>query len=140
MAHERNALALSQKLEKLGYVVTIRPRRAPTTRHVVLVEAPRDRTEADALVERLKVEGITALVGESDGRYRVEAGRSAGLDQAIDLAHALQQKGFTPRIASEAGVSTLHMVRVGEFNTRAEAGKSARELRQRGFPSLIVKK
>lgn len=141
MAHEPNAKALSRKLEKLGYPVTIRKERASTTRHIVLVAAPGDRREeADALMERLKVEGVPAVVGESDGRYRVEAGRSAVLDQAIDLAHELQKKGFTPKIASETATTTLYRVRVGQFTSRGEAGQRAKELREKGFPALIVKR
>ena len=140
MAHEANARALRRKLEKLGYVVTIQKGRGSATQHVVLVAAPGDRSEADALVERLKAEGIPATVGESDGNYRVEAGRSVELDQAIDLAHELQKKGFTPKIASETGTTTLYLVRVGRFTSRGEASQRARELREKGFPGLIVKK
>lgn len=141
LAHEVNARALRQRLEKLGYPVTIRMAQTPSTQHVVLVTAPGDRTEADALVERMKAEGIPATVSESDGRsYRVEAGRSEVLDQAIDLAHDLQKKGFTPKIVSETSSSTLYLVRVGQFTSRAEASHKARELREKGFPTLIVKK
>lgn len=140
MAHEANARALSQKLEKLGYVVTIQKGRGSTTQHVVLVAAPNDRSEADALMERLKAEGIPATIGESDGSYRVEAGRSVVLDQAIDLAHELQKKGFTPKIASETATTTLHLVRVGRFTSRGEASQRAKELREKGFPALIVRK
>ena len=141
MAHEPNANALSQKLEKLGYPVTIRKERASTTQHIVLVAAPGDRREeAEALMERLKAEGVPAVVGESDGRYRVEAGRSPVLDQAIDFAHELQKKGFTPKIASETATTTLYRVRVGQFTSRGEAGQRAKELREKGFPALIVKR
>lgn len=141
MAHEPNAKALSQKLEKLGYPVTIRKARASATQHIVLVAAPGDRREeAEALMERLKAEGVPAVVGESDGRYRVETGRSAVLDQAIDLAHELQKKGFTPKIASETATTTLYRVRVGQFASRGEASQRAKELREKGFSALIVKK
>ena len=140
MARERNALALRQRLQKLGYPVMIRKAHTPTTQHVVLVTAASDRTEADALVEKLRAEGVSAVMGESDGRYRVEAGRSTELDQAIDLAHELQKKGFTPKIVSESGSSTLYLVRVGQFSNRGEANHKAKELREKGFPTLIVKK
>jgi cell division septation protein DedD len=140
MAQEANAQVLSQKLEKLGYAVTIRKGRTSATQHVVLVAAPGERSEADALVERLKAEGISAVVGESDGGYRVEAGRSAVLDEAIDIARELQKKGFTPKIASETAGPTLYLVRVGQFASRGEASKRAKELREKGFPALIVKR
>lgn len=140
MAHEANAHALGQRLEKLGYPVTIRKGRGSTTQHIVLVAAPSDRSEADALMERLKSEGVPALLGESEGGYRVEAGRSVGLDQAIDLAHELQKKGFTPKIVSETTTTTLYLVRVGQFARRGEASQRAKELREKGFPALIVKR
>ena len=140
MAQEANAQTLSQKLEKLGYAVTIRKGRTSASQHVVLVAAPGERSEADALVERLKAEGVLAVVGESDGGYRVEAGRSAVLDEAIDIAHELQKKGFTPKIASETAAATLYLVRVGQFASRGEASKRAKELREKGFPALIVKR
>lgn len=140
MAQEANAQGLSQKLEKLGYGVTIRKGRTSATQHVVLVAASGERSEADALVERLKAEGVSAVVGESDGGYRVEAGRSAVLDEAIDIARELQKKGFTPKIASETAGATLYLVRVGQFASRGEASKRAKELRAKGFPALIVKR
>lgn len=140
MAHEANAIALARKLEKLGYDVSIRERRASPSEHIVLVESPRDKTEADAQVERLKVEGIQAVVGESNGHFRVEVGRLAMLDEAIDLAHELQKKGFIPKIVSETKSNTLFMVRVGEFASRSEAGKSAKELREKGFQTILVEK
>ena len=140
MAQKTNAQALSQKLENLGYAVTIRKGRTSATQHVVLVAAPGERSEADALVERLKAEGVSAVVGESDGGYRAEAGRSAVLDEAIDIARELQKKGFTPKIASETATAPLYLVRVGQFASRGEASKRAKELREKGFPALIVKR
>ncbi len=140
MAHEANAYALRQTLEKLGYPVTIRKAKTSVTQHVVIVTATGDKAEADALVDRLKAEGVPASLGESEGRYRVVAGRSAALDQAIDLAHELQKKGLTPKITSETESTTLYLVRVGQFGKRDEASQRARELRQKGFPTLIVKR
>ena len=133
MSHEANAHALSEKLEKLGYVVTIKKRRGSATQHVVLVGAPGDKSEADALTERLKAEGVPAIVGESDGSYRVEVGRSVEIDQAIDLAHELQKKGFTPKIATETATTTLYLVRVGQFTSRGEASRRARNSARRDF-------
>jgi len=140
MAHEVKARALRQRLEKLGYPVTIQTAQTPSTQHLVLVTAPDDRSEAGAVVGKLKAGGIPATVSESDGRYRVEAGRSVVLDQAIDLAHELQKKGFTPKIVSETASSTLYLVRVGQFTSRAEARNKAKALREKGFPTLIIKK
>ncbi len=140
MAYEANAQSLRKRLEKLGYPSTIRKGRASIIQHVVIVGTLGNRSEADALTERLALEGISVAVGESDGGYRVEAGRSMHLDEAIDLARDLQKKGLTTRIAQETVATTLYLVRVGEFMSRSEAGKTGQALRQKGFPVLVVRK
>jgi len=140
MAYEPNARALRQRLEKLGYRSTIRKGRASSIQHIVLVGSPRNKSETDALTERLKLEGISAAVGESDEGSRVEAGRSMHLDEAIDLARDLQKKGLITRIAKETVATTLYLVRVGEFTSRNEARQTSNELRQKGFSVLVVKR
>jgi len=139
MAHEANAHALRLRLEQLGYPSTIRKGRASTSRHVVFVSVSGNGNEAQVLMEKLRAEGFSAFVSESGGRYRVEAGRLVLLDDAIDLARDLQMKGFTPTIAAETVNTTLYLVRVGEFSSRAKARRTSRELQKKGFPVLIAK-
>jgi len=139
MAHEANAHALRLRLEQLGYPSTIRKGRASISRHVVFVSVSGNGNEAQVLMEKLRAEGFSALVSESGGRYRVEAGRLVLLDDAIDLARDLQRKGFTPTIAAETVNTTLYLVRVGEFSSRAKARQTSRELQKKGFPVLIAK-
>jgi len=139
MAHEANAHALRRRLEQLGYSSTIRKGRASISHQVVFVSAPGDGNDAQVLTEKLRAEGFSAFVSESGGRYRVEAGRSVLLDDAIDLARDLQRKGFTPTIAAETVNTTLYLVRVGEFSSRAKARQTSRELQRKGFPVLIAK-
>jgi cell division septation protein DedD len=90
-------------------------------------------------MEKLRAEGFSPFASESGGRYRVEAGRLVLLDDAIDLARDLQRKGFTPTIAAETVNTTLYLVRVGEFSSRAKARQTSRELQKKGFPVLIAK-
>ncbi|MBI4380582.1 MAG: SPOR domain-containing protein [candidate division NC10 bacterium] len=139
MAHEANAHALRDRLEQLGYPSTIRKRRASISRQVVFVSAPGDENDAQVLTEKLRAEGFSAFVSESGGRYRVETGRLGLLDDAIDLARDLQKKGFTPTIAVETVSTTLYLVRVGTFSSRAKARQTSRELQKKGFPVLIAK-
>ena len=139
MAHEANAHALRLRLEQLGYPSTIRKGRASISRHVVFVSAPGDGNDAQVLTEKLRAEGFSAFASESGGRYRVETGRLVLLDDAIDLARDLQRKGFTPTIAAETVNTTLYLVRVGEFSSRAKARHTSRELQKKGFPVLIAK-
>ena len=139
MAHEANAHALRLRLEQLGYPSTTRKGRASISHHVVFVSVPGDRNDAQVLMEKLRAEGFSAFVKESGGRYRVEAGRSVLLDDAIDYARDLQRNGFTPAIAGEMVNTTLYLVRVGEFSSRAKARQTSRELQKKGFPVLIAK-
>jgi cell division septation protein DedD len=98
-----------------------------------------DGNDALALSEKLRAEGFSASVSESGGRHRVEAGRLVPLDDAIDLARDLQRKGFAPTIAAETVNTTLYLVRVGEFSSRAKARQTSRELQKKGFPVFIAK-
>jgi cell division protein FtsN len=139
MAHEANARALRLRLEQLGYPSTVRKGRATVSQHVVFVSVPNGGNDVQTMMERLKAEGFSASARKSGGRFRVEAGRSVLLDDAIDLARDLQKKGFTPTIAAEAVYTTLYQVRVGGFNTRAQASQTSRELQEKGFPVLIAR-
>jgi len=139
MAHEANAHALRRRLEQLGYPSTILKGRAPISRHVVFVSVSGNGNEAQLLMEKLRAEGFSASASESAGRHRVETGRLVLLDDAIDLARDLQRKGFTPTIAAETVNTTLYLVRVGEFSSRAKARQTSRELQKKGFPVLIAK-
>jgi len=139
MAREANAHALRLRLEQLGYSSSIRKGRASISQHVVSVPVPGDRSDAQALMEKLGAAGFSAVVIESGGRYRVEAGRSVLLDEAIDIARDVQKKGFTPTIAAETVSTTLYLVRVGGFSSRGKASQKAQELRKKGFSVLIAK-
>jgi len=140
MAHETNAHALRQRLEQLGYPSTIRKGRASISHQVVFMSAPGDGNDAQVLTDKLRAEGFSAFVSESGGRHRVEAGRSVLLDDAIDLARDLQRKGFTPTIAAEMVNTTLYLVRVGEFSSRAKARQTSRELQRKGFLPVLIEK
>jgi len=140
MAKEANALALVKALQEAGYASTIRRGGGSVTQHVVLVATPADRAEADGVLERLRAEGVSGRVSESEGRYRVEAGRSTALDEAIDLARDLQGKGFTTKIDSKTVGATLYLVRVGNLMSLSDARRTGQKLREKGFPVLIVKK
>jgi hypothetical protein len=139
MAREANAQALRFRLEQLGYPSTIRKGRAAVSQHIVFVSVPGGESDAHAMMERLKAEGFSASVRDSGGGFRIEAGRAILLDDAIDLARDLQKKGFTPTIASKAVHTVLYQVRVGRFNTRAQANRVSRELHEKGFPVLIAR-
>lgn len=140
MAKEANALALLKRLQEAGYRSTIQKGGGSVTRHVVLVGTPADEAGAEAVLARLRAAGIPGRVARSEGAYQIEAGSSIALDEAIDLARDLQGKGFTTKIDSKTVGATLYQVRVERLMSLADARRTSRELREKGFPVLIVKK
>ena len=137
---ERNALSLKNHLEKLGYTPLIRRTTAPIARHRVYVGEFGSREEAERTARRLNVDGFPSnLVESEDGMFRLEVGSYYNLNKAIDLAHTLQEKKYTPKIDSKAVPTPVHQVRVGKFGSRAEALKALEALKRQGFTPLIVR-
>ncbi len=137
---ERNALFLRNHLEKLGYTPVIRRTMAPITRHRVYVGEFGTREEAERTARRLNVDGFPSnLVQGGDGKFRLQVGSYYNLNKAIDLAHTLQEKKYTPKIDSKAVPTPVHQVRVGEYESRTEALKALEALKRQGFTPLIVR-
>ena len=137
---ERNALSLKNHLEKLGYTPLIRRTTAPIARHRVYVGEFGSREEAERTARRLNIDGFSSnLVESEDGMFRLEVGSYYNLNKAIDLAHTLQEKKYTPKIDSKAVPTPVHQVRVGKFGSRAEALKALEALKRQGFTPLIVR-
>lgn len=138
---ERNALALKKRLEELGYTPVIRTVTAPITRHRVFGGEFDSREEAERTARRLKGDGFPSkLVKIAGGTFRLEVGSFFHLDQAIDLAHNLQQKNYTPKIDSTTAPTPVHAVRVGDYENRSEALAVLGALKRQGFTPLIVRR
>lgn len=138
---QRNALSLKERLEKLGYNPIIRTTTARITRHRVFAGEYSSREEAEQTARRMNVDGVPSnLVEGESGKFRLEVGSFFQLNKAIDLAHDLQKKTYTPKIVSEAASTPIHQVRVGEYENRAEALKVIEVLKGKGFAPLIVKR
>ncbi len=138
---QRNALSLKERLEKLGYNPIIRTTTARITRHRVFAGEYSSREEAEQTARRMNVDGVPSnLVEGESGKFRLEVGSFFQLNKAIDLAHDLQKKTYTPKIVSEAASTPIHQVRVGEYENRAEALKVIAVLKGKGFAPLIVKR
>ena len=140
LVRKKNALSLKERLEKLGYSPSIRRTTARITRHRVFAGEFSSREEAEQTARRMNVDEFPSNLVESEsGEFRLEVGSFFQLNKAIDLAHDLQKKTYTPKIVSEAAPTPVHQVRVGEYQTRAEALKAREALKRQGVAPLVVR-
>ena len=137
----QNALALKKQLEELGYTPVVHMTTAPISQHRVYVGDFSSHEETERMARRLNVDGFPSnLVHGGDGKFRLQVGSYYNLNRAIDLAHTLQEKKYTPKIDSKAVPTPVHQVRVGEYESRAEALKALEGLKKQGFAPIIVKR
>jgi cell division septation protein DedD len=137
---EQNALALKERLKKLGYSPVVQKATARITRHRVTGGEFNTREEAEQAARRLNVDGFPSNVVEENGKFRPEIGSFVRLDDAIDLARNLEKKNYTAKIVSQPASTPVHQVWVGEYADRAEALKALEALKKQGFTPLIVKR
>jgi cell division protein FtsN len=139
LVFERNALSLKERLEKLGYSPTIHMITTPLTRHRVSVGELASREEGEQAARSLKADGFSStLVTADGGKVRLEVGSYFHLNEAIDVAHRLQKKGYTTKIDSQTVPTSMHQVRVGTYQNREEALKALDNLKRQGFTPLVV--
>jgi cell division septation protein DedD len=139
LVFERNALALKARLERLGFHPIIRTTTASITRHRVYGGEFQSRKEAEQTARRLNIDGFPSnLVAREDGQFFLEVGSFFTLDEAIDLARALQKKNYAPKIVSKPAPTPIHAVRVGEYQSRSDALETRSALKSHGFNPLIV--
>jgi cell division protein FtsN len=138
MAQPENAEKLRQKLEAMGYQTVVRKGSGSANRHVVTVGEPTGKTEAEEMSRRLNVDGFPSQLVTAEGKYTLQVGTFANLDEAIDVARELQKKNYRPKITSKPAAAVLYHVRHGQFDTRAAAMKRVEELKAKGFNALVV--
>jgi cell division septation protein DedD len=80
------------------------------------------------------------VVQGENGKFRLDVGSPARLDDAIDLARNLEMKNYTAKIVSQPASTPVHQVWVGEYGDRAEALKTLEALKRQGFTPVIVKR
>lgn len=137
---ERNAITLKKRLEELGYAPIVHTTTAPITHHRVFGGEFNSREEAEQTAGRLNADGFsTNLVELEDGTFGPEVGSYFSLNEAIDLAHSLQKKNYTPKIASKAVPTPVYAVRIGDYDDQAEVQKAVEALKEEGFTPLIVR-
>ncbi len=136
---ERNALTLKKRLEDLGYTPIVRMTTAPITHHRVFGGEFGNREEAGQTAGRLNADGFsTNLVELEDGKFGPEVGSYLSLNRAIDLAHSLQKKNYTPKITSKTVPTPVYAVRIGNYEDYVEAQEVFEVLKKEGFTPLIV--
>lgn len=136
---EQNALSLKDRLEKLGYAPFTYTTTAPITRHHVYGGQFTNRAEAERVARQLNVDGFPSnMVEGEDGQFRLEVGSFLKVNEAIDLARRLQQKNYASKIVSKAVPTPVHAVRIGAYETRAEALQTVEALKKEGYAPVIV--
>jgi cell division septation protein DedD len=138
MAQQANAENLKKKLDEMGFQAMIRKGSGFTNSHVVTVGDPTGKTEAEAMIRRLNVDGFPATLATVDGKYSPQVGSFVILDEAIDVARELQKKNYRPKITSRPATTALYQVRHGQFGTREAAMKRGEELKAKGFNAWVV--
>lgn len=137
---ERNATALRNRLEKLGYAATIARVSARITRHHVYAGEFHERDEADRAARRLSADGFSPkLVEGARGQFAVEVGWAFKQNDAIDLARRLQQKHYTSRIVPKTTLTRVYAVRVGAFTHPSETVPVLKALKRNGFAPVVVR-
>lgn len=138
---ERNALSLKKRLEKLGYQAIIKKTTAPITRYRVYTGEASSREEAERTAERLGADGLSPhLVEMGQGKFALEVGWFFNQNDAIDLAHRLQQKNYPTRIVSETTPTSVYVVRVGAYEDRSKAIQAVQALKEKGFAPVVVRR
>lgn len=141
LVFERNAVALKARLERLGFHPVIRTTTASITRHRVYGGEFQSREEAEQTARRLNIDGFPSnLVAREDGQFFLQVGSFFSLDEAIDLARALQKKNYAPKIVSEPAPTPIHAVQVGDYQSRSDALETRSALKNHGFNPLIVRR
>lgn len=139
MTEEENTKALKQQLEQLGYPARIRKGSILVTKHIVYTGGSPSEEEAQGLARKLNVDGFPSQVVLAGDHFLVQVGTFFDLNGAIDLAHELQKRNYTPKIVSSRVNTTIYRVQIGPFKSRAEALRAGKELEEKGLNSFIVK-
>ncbi len=138
MVVEENAENLRRRLDESGFQATIRNGTAFVAKHVVTVEDPSGKREAEDLARRLNVDGFPSQLLTVNGKFTPQIGAFFNLDEAIDLARELQKKNYRPKISSNSANTVVFQVRHGRFESRAAALKRGGELKAKGFTYVVV--
>ncbi|MFH1572574.1 MAG: SPOR domain-containing protein [Acidobacteriota bacterium] len=81
--------------------------------------------------------GKSAATERTAARYTVQVGAFRQPSQAESRAAALRAKGYSCTIDAPGASNDLHLVKVGQFDTRADAVAMQLRLKQDGFSSFI---
>jgi cell division septation protein DedD len=141
LVHEKNAVSLRERLEKLGYRPEVRKTTAQITRHRVTSGEFTTRAEAEQAARGLQAGGFQAIVVEGeDGKFRPEVGSFFRQDDALDLARILEKKQHAATVVSQPASTPVSQVWVGEYEDQAEAMKTLGTLERQGLRPVLVRR
>lgn len=81
---------------------------------------------------------VPTTPGTVERQYAIQVASLVREQNALSLQKRLEKMGYTPDVRKVTARITQHRVYVGEFNSREEAGRTARQLNVDGFPSNVV--
>ena len=126
------------------------PREKPTAQTKVKVQQPtpqaRAKAEKPSPERRTNVEKpapqavakVPTPPETGEAWYAVQVASLVRASNAVSLQKRLKDMGYTPDVQTVTTRITHHQVHVGEWSSREEAERTARQLNVDGFPSTVV--
>jgi cell division protein FtsN len=137
-ALDQEAERVEAQLNQAGFSTVRFRQQAPARLFTVLVQ-PRDAGEGQAVVERLKLEGLDRAVALPGGAaVTVRVAQALSLRDAVQLGERLRDLGYEVRVTAEAARAGEIALRHGNFTSREEAEAASRDLSRLGVPNEVV--
>ena len=103
--------------------------------------AEKPSTKPRAKVEKPAPQPMAKLPttpGTAARQYAIQVASLVREQNALSLQKRLEKMGYTPDVRKVTARITHHRVYVGEFSSREDAERTARQLNVDGFPSNVV--
>ncbi|HET8577973.1 MAG TPA: SPOR domain-containing protein [Methylomirabilota bacterium] len=134
-----DAERIEARLNQAGFSTVRFRQQAPSRLFSVLIPQVRTAEEAQAIVERLRLEGFTqAVVLAVRDELAVRVAQSLPLRTAVRTAEQLRSAGHDANVAAEASHAGQITLRHGNFATRQEAEAASREIARLGVANEVV--
>jgi succinoglycan biosynthesis transport protein ExoP len=133
-----DAERIEKTLTQAGYQTVRFRQQSSAALYAVLIERVPGATEAQALVNALREQGLPDATVVAQDPPVVRAAEPLPLRRAVELAERLRAAGQPVRVAAQPGQTTAYTVRHGSFASRPEAEARAGELVRLGLASQVI--
>ena len=133
-----DAARIEKTLTQAGYQTVRFRQQSSTALYAVLIERVPGATEAQALVNALREQGLPDATVVAQDPPVVRAAEPLPLRRAVELAERLRAAGQPVRVAAQPGQTMAYTVRHGSFASRPEAEARAGELVRLGLVSQVI--